>query len=125
MKSYEPEVHALEKRLNKKSFTDKPAVFYGSSSIRMWTHLAADLQDSRAVNVGFGGSTLEACVYFFERLVPPMHAASLVVYAGDNDLGDGRSSTQVLKSFQAMADLVDRWLSGIPFGFLSIKLSPA
>lgn len=122
---YEQEVRELEASLARRPAPPCPAVFYGSSSIRLWTALAEDLVDPRAVNLGFGGATLEACVYFFERLVLPLRPCSLVVYAGDNDLGDGRSAEDVLRSFRALIAKVTGKLPGIPFGFISIKLSPA
>jgi lysophospholipase L1-like esterase len=125
MEWYEAEVRALEESLREGPLPERPAVFYGSSSIRMWDDLAADLDDERALNLGFGGSTLAACVHFFERLVPPVHPASLVVYAGDNDLGDGCAPEEVLRSFRALADRVEELPEPIPFGFLSVKLSPA
>lgn len=125
MEWYEAEVQELVQRLNQKRASKWPAVFYGSSSIRMWTDLATDLGDARALNLGFGGSTLAACVYFFERLVPPVDPASLVLYAGDNDLGDGCTPEAVLRSFRAFADLVRKSLPNVPWGFISIKPSPA
>jgi hypothetical protein len=121
---YEPEVKDLERstalRLNKM----RPPVFYGSSSIRLWSTLAEDF-DPRVWNLGFGGSTLEACNYFFERLIVPVKPRSLLLYAGDNDLGDGRGVDQVFSFFRAFADKMGSMLSGIPFGFISVKPSPA
>ncbi|MGD0472806.1 MAG: GDSL-type esterase/lipase family protein [Candidatus Velthaea sp.] len=102
-----------------------PAVVYGSSSINLWTSMANDLKNERIVNAGFGGSTLEACAHFFERIVSPLDPASLLVYAGDNDIGDGRSPEHVLRSFRQLAGKVDRCCGPIPFGFISIKPSPA
>ncbi|MGE3844825.1 MAG: GDSL-type esterase/lipase family protein [Vicinamibacterales bacterium] len=93
--------------------------------MRLWTTLGQDLASDRIVNLGFGGSTLEACVWFFERLVPPTRPASLVVYAGDNDLGDGRTPREVADRFDELAAKVERHLPRIPFGFISIKPSPA
>jgi lysophospholipase L1-like esterase len=124
MEWYEADIREVEARL-KNIDVACPAVFYGSSSIRMWETLAEDLGIPSAINAGFGGSTLEACVYFFDRLIPPLHPASLVVYAGDNDLGDGKSPEQVLTSFRALALMVERKLGPIPFGFISVKASPA
>src|SRR6202008_1731743 len=72
-----------------------------------------------------GGSTLEACDYFFGRLVPPENPRSLLVYAGDNDLGDGRSVDEVLGRFPSLADKVTESLGTVPFGFFSVKPSPA
>jgi lysophospholipase L1-like esterase len=125
MEWYEAEVATLIERLGAARPGSAPVVFYGSSSIRQWDDLAADLRDARAVNAGFGGSTLEACSYFFERIVPPLGPASLVVYAGDNDLGDGRSPDEVLASYQRLAAQVERRCPRVPFTFLSIKPSPA
>jgi hypothetical protein len=125
MEWYEAEVRELEKNRLRNLYPQCPAVFYGSSSIRLWSSLAADLQSPRVVNLGFGGSTLAACVHFFERLVRPAAPSSLIVYAGDNDLGDGRSADDVIASFRALSTRVRAHCDGIPFGFISIKLSPA
>jgi len=116
--SYEREVRALEQtRLN----VDCPVVFYGSSSIRLWP----GLERGEIVNRGFGGSTLEACAYYFERLILPLHPRSLIVYAGDNDLGDGRRPEQVLGWFRELAAKIDARIPGVPFGYISVKPSPA
>jgi lysophospholipase L1-like esterase len=122
---YEAEVRELEGARVRHPLPPGPAVFYGSSSIKMWTTLAEDLGNRCALNLGFGGSTLQACVWFLERLVPPTRPSSLVVYAGDNDLGDGRSAQDVSRCFGELLAKVERDLKGIPFGFISIKPSPA
>jgi lysophospholipase L1-like esterase len=119
MNWYELEVKELEK---KPASAAHPVVFYGSSSIRLWPRLD---WNGLIVNRGFGGSTLEACVYYFDRLVVPLHPRSLVVYAGDNDLGDGRSPEQVLTYFRQMMAKIEKNLPCVPFGFISIKISPA
>ena len=125
MQWYEDEVRTLEERIKVGPIPRHPVAFYGSSSIRLWSTLASDLALPNALNLGFGGSTLEACAWFFERLVVPAAPASLVVYAGDNDLGDGQSPERVLTSFRSLADQVHKRLPGIPFGFISIKPTPA
>jgi len=126
MQWYEAEVAALERQLRALPTTADATAFYGSSSFRLWTGLARDLGDARAINAAFGGSTLAACVHFFNRIIPPINPASLVVYAGDNDLGDGRAPEDVLQSFRSLAALTDRLPQrSLPLAFLSIKLSPA
>jgi len=125
MEWYEDEVRQLEESLSRRTLPADPVVFYGSSTIRLWESLADDLADTRALNLGFGGSTLEACAYFFERLVSPIKPRSLVVYAGDNDLGDGRKPKEVLSFFRALAGKVDRDGNTVEFAFISIKPSPA
>jgi lysophospholipase L1-like esterase len=121
---YESEVEALERARVSHPNGNRPPVFYGSSSFRLWDTLAEDL-NLHVLNLGFGGSTLQACDYFFTRLVPPVHPRSLLVYAGDNDLGDGRSVKEVLGWFRSLADKVAASLDATPFGFISVKPSPA
>ncbi len=89
---YEDEVRMLEREREADPGPADPVAFYGSSSIRLWDDIAADLGDPRIVNLGFGGSTLAACAHYFGRVVVPYRPRSVVVYAGDNDLGDGRST---------------------------------
>jgi lysophospholipase L1-like esterase len=124
MEWYEDEVRQLIQRTQRSAAAKSPPVFYGSSSIRLWETMAEDVGPG-IVNLGFGGSTLEACDYFFERIVPPVKPSSLLLYAGDNDLGDGRSADQTFASFRALAARVINDLGPIPFGFISIKPSPA
>lgn len=124
MQWYEFEVQALENSLKGRVNGTRLPVFYGSSSFRLWDTLAEDF-DPRVLNLGFGGSTLQACDHFFARLVPPVNPRSLLLYAGDNDLGDGSSVEEVLERFRSLADKVANSLGGIPFGFVSIKPSPA
>jgi lysophospholipase L1-like esterase len=99
--------------------------FYGSSSIRLWDTLAADFPGQNVVNIGFGGSTLAACAHFFRRLVPPAGPRAVVLYAGDNDLGDGCSPEDVLASFKSLAGQLRSALPTTRLAFLAIKPSLA
>jgi lysophospholipase L1-like esterase len=124
MQWYEAEIRVLERAHIGRVNGNRPPIFYGSSSIRLWDTLAEDF-DPRVLNLGFGGSTLEACDHFFSRLVPPLNPRSLLLYAGDNDLGDGRSAEQVHGWFRSLADKLAGSVGPIPFGFISVKPSPA
>jgi lysophospholipase L1-like esterase len=119
------EVRGLERLARTSPVLARPIVFYGSSSLRLWSSLAEDLGEPGIINLGFGGSTMAACAHFFERLVVPRQPKSLVLYAGDNDLGDGRPASEVVASFRELRRKVDTILGPIPFTFISIKPSPA
>lgn len=122
---YEDEVRQLETKLNAESPATDRVVFYGSSSIRLWTTLAQDFPNLNTLNLGFGGSTLAACAWFFERLVVPTAPKSVLFYAGDNDLGDGRHPEEVYLFFRAVVEQMHRFLPGVPLSYLTIKISPA
>lgn len=122
---YEDEVKALEKDSLKTGY-EPETVFYGSSSIRLWNTLYEDMAHLKPVNLGFGGSTLAACVWFFDRLMLPFEPRRLVVYAGDNDLGDGRSPEEVFLFFQELVVKVrNRFGNDMPCYYISLKPSPS
>lgn len=119
---YEDEVRRLE---NEGQQTDHKAdtIFYGSSSIRLWTGVYDDLKELNPVNLGFGGSTLAACVWFFDRVMKSWNPKRLIVYAGDNDLGDGRHPEEIFIFFQQLVVRANRRFGNIPCYFISLKPS--
>lgn len=122
MQWYENEVRRLEQEKASLQYEPK-MLFYGSSSIRLWDTLYQDFSSYQPVNLGFGGSTLAACVWFFDRLLTPYRPASIIVYAGDNDLGDGRHPEEVFIFFQQLVASTRQRYGNIPLAFISIKPS--
>lgn len=101
-------------------------LFVGSSTIRLWPQLAQDFsQNPVVINRGFGGSTMRDCNALVRELVIQYRPKEVVVYAGDNDLAEGRTPAEVLGSF---AGFVGRVRAGLPdarIAYISIKPSPA
>ncbi len=120
---FEYDVRALELGVAA-SRAPASTVFYGSSTIRMWPHLGESLGVSDVVNLGFGGSTFEACRRYFERLVLPHRPSRLIVYCGDNDIARGASAGFVTDQFRRFAQMVDTYLPSCSCWFISIKPSP-
>jgi len=119
---YEDEIKRLEKQ--RAALTYQPdTLFYGSSSIRLWTNLTNDFSDFKPVNLGFGGSTLAACTWFFDRVMAGYQPKRLVLYAGDNDLGDGRHPEEVFLFFQEFAERVTKRFGSLPCYYISLKPS--
>ena len=121
---YEEEVKRIEAEKNLLSYQPE-MIFYGSSSIRLWDNLYSDFKKYSPVNLGFGGSTLEACVWYFDRIMDDFSPEHIVVYAGDNDLGDGKTPKQVLGCFKQLSSLIRQNFHPVSFSFISIKPSLA
>lgn len=96
-------------------------LFVGSSSIRLWHTLAADFPELPTINRGFGGSEIADSVYFAEQLIGSYRPRAIVMYAGGNDLADGKSPEQVRDAFGAFVTQARRWAGEVPFAYLSIK----
>lgn len=101
------------------------ALFVGSSSIRKRQSLARDFPGVPVINRGFGGSTIPDATYYADRIVVPYRPRLIVMYAGDNDIAEGRSPQQVAGDFRAFVARVRRDLPGVPVAYVSIKPSPA
>lgn len=105
--------------------TEPDTIFYGSSTIRLWNSLYNDFIVYKPVNLGFGGSTLAACVWFFEKIMTGYQPKRLIVYAGDNDLGDGRHPEEIFIFFQQLVVRANKRFGNIPCYFISLKPSPS
>ena len=119
---YEDEIKGLERKRD--AMPDKSGlIFYGSSSFRLWKSLESDLSAYKAINLGFGGSTLSACSWFFERVMEGFKPTAIIIYAGDNDLGDGRHPEEVFIFFKQLLSQIRIKFGDIPVGFISVKPS--
>jgi lysophospholipase L1-like esterase len=100
-------------------------LFIGSSSIRLWTNLAQAFPGHKVINRGFGGSEVSDSVAFVPRLVLPYRPKLVLLYAGDNDIANGKSPEQVLSDFKAFATRIHASLPETPIAYIAIKPCPA
>jgi lysophospholipase L1-like esterase len=101
-------------------------LFVGSSSIRLWNDLATQLSGARGVlNRGFGGARISDCTRYLDRVVFPYAPRVIVVYAGDNDLAEGRQPKDVFNDFVKFVETVRKRLPATQIYYISIKPSPA
>jgi lysophospholipase L1-like esterase len=120
---FEQEVTALEGR--RLDITQRPIVFYGSSSIRLWKSLNQDFAGYPVVNCGFGGSRLSDCVRYVSRLVLRLKPAAVVLYAGDNDLAEGILPERAFASFRELYRALRGYSEQMPIAYISVKPCPA
>lgn len=122
---FDGEVAALQRRTRARAGGRDLVLFYGSSSFTLWDDLEAHFPGYNVVNHGFGGATLADCVEYFDRLVAAMSPRVVVLYAGDNDLGDGGTPETVLQRLRAFIRRKRETLGCAPMAYVSIKISPA
>lgn len=99
-------------------------LFIGSSSIGLWNSLAADLPGVPVLNRGFGGAQVPDVTFYIDRIVTPYRPRTIVFYAGDNDVGEGRSPAQVTADVMEFLHQARKRLPEVRFVFVSIKPSP-
>lgn len=103
----------------------RPVVFTGSSSVRLWDTLARDFPGVPVLNRGFGGSTVRDSIWYADEVALRYRPRQVVIYAGDNDINDGRTPAQVLADTQAFVARLRRDQPNLPVAYIAIKPSPS
>ena len=97
-------------------------VFLGSSSINYW-RTAEAFPGLPVINRGFGGSHVSDVNHYVEQTVLKYSPSTVVFYAGDNDLGAGKSVTQVFEDYQEFVEAVLEELPESEIVFVAVKPS--
>jgi len=103
----------------------KALLFIGSSTIRLWTMLAADFSGHRVINRGFGGSQIVDSTHFADRIIFPYEPRMIFLRAGGNDLAAGKSPEQVFEDFKEFAATVHAKLPETDIVYISLSPSIA
>jgi len=122
---WEPEIRAFETSDAAHPPPQNGILFVGSSSIRLWKTLAADFPDLPVINRGFGGSQIIDSIYLADRIVTPYHPRQIVMYAGANDISNGKTPEQVLGDFKAFVAKAHSHLPQTTIYFIAIAGNPA
>lgn len=102
------------------------AVFVGSSSIRFWETLSADMAPIPVVNHGFGGSKIADAIYYADRLIIPFAPSAVVIFTGTNDIngieGNSKSGDAVASATIELFEKIHATHPDLPI--LYIPISP-
>lgn len=120
---WEAEISAIEAKDRENPPPKGAVLFTGSSTIRLWKTLAADLPFLKTLNRGFGGSQISDLVFYFDRLVLPYEPSIVVVRSGGNDLHAGKSPDQVFADYKALAQKLHSRLPKTQLVYVSLSPS--
>ena len=107
----------------KNSYPEQAILFIGSSSIYSWKTAQAFPQIP-VINRGLRGSHISDLIYYFQPLVGQYNPAKIICYCGENDVADGKNSTQVLTDFEVFSARIKEDLPEATLLFLAIKPNP-
>jgi lysophospholipase L1-like esterase len=122
---WEKEIQAFEAADKASPPAPGGILFIGSSSIRLWKTLAEDFPNQPVLNRGFGGSRIPDSTWFAPRIVLPYRPRLIVMYAGGNDINDGRSAEQAASDFTQFVETVRKSLPATRIAYISIAGNPA
>lgn len=119
---FEEEIQKFREWDRKNSFPDRAILFTGSSSARLW-NTAEAFPHLAVINRGFGGSHISDVRFFYEDVIAPYNPSLVVLYAGDNDVFDGKSPSQILSDFQQLSETILNDFPDANILYISIKPS--
>ena len=104
---WEKQIRAFEKAESKRPAPKGSVVFAGSSTIRLWGGLAADMAPLPTVQRGFGGAKVNDVTHYMDRLITPHDPAMVVLYIGSNDLLNfGGNQPKSVEEMQRLYDIL-------------------
>ena len=100
-------------------------VFVGDAAIKNWTTLERDFGGMPVKNRGFGTASIREINHYFRRLTDPFQPEVLVMHAGESDLLEGGTPTQVKEAFDGFLQQIAISNRASRVVYISIMPSPA
>jgi len=103
-----------------------PLLFVGSSSIRRWNDLERTFAEYVVLNRGIGGTVINEITYYINDLIIPYHPRQIVLYVGENDLPDEKTTCDsILIRTKRLLTRIREKLPNVPIIYISLKPSPS
>jgi lysophospholipase L1-like esterase len=124
---WEAEIAKLEKQDRSHSDPEDAILFIGSSSIRRWTDLEADMSPRKSINRGYGGAKFSDLAVYIERIVNPHQFKALVIFVGNDIVGkpDDKSPDEVARLFKYIVDQVRKTHPKQPIFLIAVTPTPS
>ena len=123
-RKFEDEIIAFEKSDKISLPASGGLLLTGSSTIRLWDNYKKDLHPFNVLNRGFGGSTMQDLLFYFDRIIVPYKPKIMIVYEGDNDLAAEMPVEKIINDFSSFTEKMKTKLPETKFAFLSVKPTP-
>lgn len=122
---WEKEVSDLEKLTD--SEDSETLLFTGSSSIRLWETISADMLPYQAIARGYGGARLSDFVYYTQRIISPHRCGAIVLFIANDITGDSKdiSPEEVLSLYKTTVRQIRKSHRKTPVFWIEITPTPS
>jgi lysophospholipase L1-like esterase len=124
---YEDEIVRFEIADRTDTLPDNAVLFYGSASINLWESIEDDMAPYPVIQRGYRGAALHDAAYYAERVLTPHDYAALVLYIGNDILGNAgdKSPDEMAALFQEIIKVSKKHRPKAPIFFVEITHVPA
>jgi hypothetical protein len=121
---FDKDIRILRRKIERHESAENLIAFYGSSTIRLWLNMKEDLAPLNVMNLGFGGSNFDACIYYFDQVFHGLYPKQIVLYGGDNDLSLGYDAQTIHDRFIDLTQVIRSKYPNVFLYGITIKPSP-
>lgn len=123
---WEKDIQILEAKDRTGQHPADSILFVGSSSIRLWSGIAADMAPYPVIQRGYGGAKFTDLVFFAERLIHPHTFRALVIFVGNDISGkeDDRTPAEVAALFRHVRGTVRKKVPTTPVFYVAVTPTP-
>lgn len=126
-KVWEEDIAAFERADRESPPPQRPIVFAGSSSIRLWDDLESDMAPLPVIGRGFGGAKTPDLIHYSDRIISAYDPRAVVLYIGSNDMSrfpfaaPPATPTQVAGRLSELAKAIHARSPAVPLYFVALK----
>lgn len=115
-------INALEAKDQTESHPADSILFIGSSSIRRWDTIAADMAPYHPIQRGYGGARWTDVAVFADRLITPHQFRAVVFFVGNDIVGgkNDRAPAEVAQLFANVHSRVRQHNANAPVFYIAV-----
>jgi hypothetical protein len=119
---WEKDISAFEHLDSAETYPSNSVLFAGSSSIRLWSSLAADMKPYPVIQRGYGGARLSDFSFFTARIIYPHPCRAIVLFVANDITGSEADKTpeEVRDLFVRVLDTIREKFPDTPVFWIAI-----
>ena len=108
--NWEPEIRVFGQQDSIDGYNQGGIMFIGSSSIKLWKTLAADMAPHPVIQRGFGGSSLPDVIQYAERIIGKHKPCAFVLFVANDITGaaNDKSPEKVASLYEDLVRIIRR-----------------
>jgi hypothetical protein len=114
--SWEEDIRDFERLDSAILYPDHAVLFAGSSSIRLWSAIAADMAPYPIIQRGYGGAKLSDLVFYAKRILYPHPSRAIVLFVANDIAGnpDDKTPAEVARLFRQLLRIIRERFPEVP-----------
>jgi len=120
---WEKDINVFDSLNRVEKYSKNSIMFIGSSYIRLWENIRADLEYNDIIHRGFGGCNFRDAAYYIKRIAYPHQPKAIFIYVGNDIVASEKDKApdQVLELYKYIVKCLRQKFPTIPITFLQIS----